>query len=107
MVQVPKGVLPDQAEPCLTTAQKCYRASRILTIDHYDQPSVELITLRYFDCVYSFLTKQTVQAGESRCTVCHCHSLLRTLLCHDSCTQSKANGTQYPQKVRPWVSAYS
>ena len=43
----------------IATAKNCYHASRRASVEAYEKPPVvDLIIMRFFDCVYAFLTGQ-------------------------------------------------
>lgn len=58
--QIPSGLVPMDKETIIATARNCYHGSRRASVQAYEKaPVVELIILRFFDCVYAFLTGQT------------------------------------------------
>lgn len=65
--QVPKALLPVNDEPPISLASRCMKASRLISIDLYDPPSVEIITIRYFDSVFYSLTGRKGGWGEQLC----------------------------------------
>ena len=67
--QVPKALLPVNDEPPIALASRCMRASRIVSVDLYDPPSVDMITIRYFDSVFYSLTGKKGGWGESQLVI--------------------------------------
>lgn len=60
LMQIPSGLIPMDRETIIATARNCYHASRRASVEAYEKPPViDLIILRFFDCVYAFLTGQT------------------------------------------------
>jgi hypothetical protein len=69
--QIPSGLIPMDKETIIATARNCYLGSRRACMDAYEkQPVVDLIIMRFFDCVYAFLTGQTALRCKSRIPTC-------------------------------------
>lgn len=63
--QVPKIYLPfDEATSISDLGRACYRLSRDTLQDLYDPPADILVTIRYFDAVFNFMTGKRAVWGE-------------------------------------------
>ncbi|KAL7411140.1 fungal-specific transcription factor domain-containing protein [Mrakia frigida] len=55
LVQVPKSYIPVESGEVRKLANRCYQASRLISIESYDPPVLEMLIIRYFDTVYHFV----------------------------------------------------
>lgn len=51
-------------EPPIELASRCMRVSRAVSIHLYDPPTLEMVTIRYFDAVFCSLTGKKGAWGE-------------------------------------------
>lgn len=58
----------ENREDIADKADQCYRLSRSTSIHLYDPPTVTLVTVRYLDAVYNFMTGKKGAWGESAVT---------------------------------------
>ncbi|OWZ50587.1 hypothetical protein C368_06732 [Cryptococcus neoformans 125.91] len=57
MVQIPKPLLPTiNSCPGREMADCCYQASRIVSLNTYDPPTIEMVILRFLDSVYHIVS---------------------------------------------------
>lgn len=54
LVQVPKSYIPVESGEVRKLAARCYRASRAISHESYDPPVLDMVIIRYLDCVYHF-----------------------------------------------------
>lgn len=59
LMQIPKDQIPIEAESISGLAHRCHRTSRLVCLDHYDPPSLELVVLRFYDAVFNFCANKT------------------------------------------------
>lgn len=52
-------------EPPIYLAARCIRASRVVSIDLYDPPTLDMVIIRYFDSVFYSLTGKKGSWGAS------------------------------------------
>ena len=63
--QIPKDQIPVEAESISALAHRCHRTSRLVCLDHYDPPCLELVVLRFYDAVFNFCANRTGAWGTS------------------------------------------
>ncbi|KNX49904.2 hypothetical protein CNBG_9472 [Cryptococcus deuterogattii R265] len=57
MVQIPKPLLPTiNSCPGREMADRCYQASRLVSLNTYDPPTIEMVILRFLDSVYHIVS---------------------------------------------------
>nr|XP_031857884.1 uncharacterized protein CI109_006680 [Kwoniella shandongensis]KAA5524956.1 hypothetical protein CI109_006680 [Kwoniella shandongensis] len=57
IVQIPKALLPPiDGIPAREMAGKCYQVSRLVSIDIYDPPTIELVITRFLDAIYHLIS---------------------------------------------------
>ena len=74
-LQIPKDQIPVEAESISALAHRCHRTSRLVCLDHYDPPCLELVVLRFYDAVFNFCANRTGAWGRS-----FIHRLVRRLM---------------------------
>ncbi|WWD08703.1 hypothetical protein V865_006816 [Kwoniella europaea PYCC6329] len=70
MVQIPKALLPPINNiPAREMADRCYQVSRLVSLNAYDPPTIEMVITRFLDAVYHLISgrlgAQAASLGEA------------------------------------------
>ncbi|OCF58239.1 hypothetical protein L486_04269 [Kwoniella mangroviensis CBS 10435] len=66
MVQIPKALLPPiNNTPAREMADRCYQVSRLVSLNAYDPPSIEMVITRFLDAVYHLISGRLGAQGMS------------------------------------------
>nr|XP_019050052.1 hypothetical protein I302_00473 [Kwoniella bestiolae CBS 10118]OCF28982.1 hypothetical protein I302_00473 [Kwoniella bestiolae CBS 10118] len=66
MVQIPKALLPPINNiPAREMADRCYQVSRLVSLNAYDPPTIEMVITRFLDAVYHLVSGRLGAQGMS------------------------------------------